>query len=138
MKANYNPKVDPLEGWTFPSGMTEKEKRAWVLTAPYRQREYESVVDVVEMSCLYGLSKLDKDAHGSLRLRRDWESMIRALVKTQAELRMQDGEYVIAETGQNVENYYMREELRKIGVEPWEWQKHMRIIKETGEVVFDE
>ena len=137
MKANYQTKVNPLSVGLFPFGtMTDKEKKAWLLTAPYRRKEYEAVVDTMEMSVLYALRTLEGDEHGYVRLRRIWEQMIPTRVKLRTELRIQDGEYVIADTGKNVEDYYMREELRKIGVVPWEWQKHMTINEETGEVIF--
>lgn len=135
MRANYETKVKPGTLGLLPY-MTEREGKAWILTEKYRMQEYEAVVDAIEISLLYGLAHMEKDPFGPVRLKRAWESMIRARVKARTMLRQCDGEYKLAATGKNVEDFYMREELRKMGVTPWEWQKHMTINDETGEVVF--
>lgn len=137
MKANYKDKTQPVPRYPFP-GMTDRELKAWNLVEKYRAEEYEAVVDVIEISFLYAMASREKDRYGAVRCKQMWQDMIRARVKARAMLRRCEGGYTIEATGKNVEDFFMREELRKIGVEPWEWQKHMSINVDTGEVVFDE
>lgn len=135
MKSNYKEKIKPgaLALMKFAS---KKKKEAWILTEPERMQEYDAVAEAMEISMLYGLSTDEKDPHGAIRLRRDWENMIRARVKARAVLRQQEGEYQLAATSKNVEDFYMAEELRKKGVDIREWLSGLEINYETGEVIF--
>lgn len=136
MKANYETKVNPLSVGLFPAeNMTDKEKRAWILTAPYREQEREATADAIVISALYALATLETDPHGAVRLRRVWEAMVRTRANARRELRKQDGKYQLAATGQNVEDYYMREELRKRGADVLEWEKHVH-MDDDGEITF--
>lgn len=135
MQANYKPKVKPGTAGLFPH-MSEKEKRAWLLTEPYRMQEYDAYAMAMEITMLYALATMEKDPHGPVRLRRDWEAMIRCRVLARTMLRKQEGEYQLAATAKNVEDFYFREELRKMGVDVQEWLKGLEINFETGEVKF--
>ncbi len=136
MKANYEIKVNPLSVGLFPSEkMTDREKRAWILTAPYREQEYEALADAIVISVLYALATQENDPHGAVRLRRDWEAMVKTRANARRELRKQDGEYQIAIAGKNVEDYYMREELRKRGADVLEWERHVD-MDDDGEITF--
>ncbi len=136
MRANYQFKVNPLSAGLFPAeNMTDKEKRAWLLTEPYRMQEYEAVANAIIISVLYALATQENDPHGAVRLRRVWETMIRTRANARRELRKQDGEYRLEATGKNVEDYYMREELRKRGADVLEWERHVQ-MDDDGEIVF--
>jgi hypothetical protein len=89
------------------------------------------------ISLLYALSINEQDPHGATRLRRDWEDMVRCRAEARRELRIQDGEYVLAATGKNVEDYYMYEELRKKGADVLEWERAVR-MDEEGNVWFSD
>ena len=114
-------------------GMTDREARAWELTAPYREAEYEAVANAFLVSMLYSLAI--NRGHGAKRLRQDWEDMIRARVEIRHALRQQDGKYKLAATNKNVEDYFMREELRKRGCDVMEWERHVEMDDE-GNVWF--
>lgn len=133
MQANYKPKVKPGTAGLFPH-MTEKEKRAWLLTEPYRLEEYEAYADATEITLLYALAM--EFGFRGVRLRRAWEAMIRYRVMARAMLRQQEGEYQLAATAKNVEDFYFREELRKMGADVQAWTRGMEINFETGEVKF--
>ena len=97
MKANYEIKVNPISVGLFPAeNMTDKEKRAWLLTAPYREQEYTALADAIVISVLYALATLETDPHGAVRLRRDWEAMVKTRANARRELRKQEGEYQLA------------------------------------------
>ena len=135
MNANYATKVKPGAAALLPH-MSEKEKRAWILTEPHRMREYEAYATAMEITMLYALATMEKDPFGPVRLRRAWEAMIRCRVEARTMLRRQDGEYRLAATAKNVEDFYFREELRKMGVDVEAWTRAMEINFETGEVTF--
>lgn len=135
MQSNYKAKVKPgaLALMKFAS---KKKEEAWILTAPERMQEYDAVAEAMEISMLYALATDEKDPHGAIRLRRDWEGMLRARVKARAVLRQQEGEYQLAATAKNVEDFYMLEELRKRGANVREWIAGLEIDYEKGEVIF--
>lgn len=131
MRANL-PRVRPGAVKIFPA-MTDREARAWALTEPYRMQEYEAVANAMLISMLYALAV--GRGHGAQRLREDWEWMIRARAEIRRDLRIQEGSYELAATFQNVEDYYMREELRKRGCDVIEWEKHVE-MDQDGNVRF--
>ena len=135
MKSNYQAKVKPnaLKLMKFKS---KKEEQAWILTEPYRMQEYEAYATAMEITVLYSLATRAKDPMGAVRLRQTWEDMIRARVMARTMLRQQEGEYQLAATAKNVEDFYFREELRKKGVDVQEWIDGLEIHYETGEVIF--
>lgn len=116
-------------------GMSDADLRAWKRTEKYRMKEHEAMANAMLISMLYALSINEQDPHGAKRLRRDWEDMIRCRAEARRELRIQDGEYVLAATGKNVEDFYMYEELRKKGCDVIEWEKHVEMDQE-GNVRF--
>lgn len=133
MEANYKPKVKPGATKLFPH-MSDKEKKAWALIEPYRMQEYDAYADATEITLLYALAK--EFGFGPVRLRRAWEAMVRYRVEARTMLRQQEGEYQIAATAKNVEDFFFREELRKMGVDVQKWWRSMEINFETGEVTF--
>ena len=133
MKANYKPKVKPGAAKPFQS-MSDKELKAWNLIEPYRMKEYDAYANAMEITCLYTYARVTGcDAE---ELRHFWEEMIRDRVEARTMLRQQDGEYQLVATGKNVEDFYFREELRKMGADVMEWLKGLEINFETGEVSF--
>lgn len=113
--------------------MTDTDVRAWNRTTEFRMREYEAMANAMLVSMLYVLAI--KRGHGEQRLREDWEWMIQARAEIRRDLRIQEGNYELAATFQNVEDYYMREELRKRGCDVIEWEKHVEMDQE-GNVRF--
>lgn len=133
MKANYKPKVKPGAAKPFQS-MSDKELTAWNLIEPYRMKEYDAYANAMEITYLYTYARVTGcDAE---ELRHFWEEMIRDRVEARTMLRQQDGEYPLVATGKNVEDFYFREELRKMGADVMEWLKGLEINFETGEVTF--
>jgi hypothetical protein len=128
MKANYCqnklPQAKPFER------MTEKELRAWNATEAYRMQEYEAIANAMLVSMLYYFAS--EQGYGAVRLRRIWEGMIRTRVTIRRDLRIQDGAYELAATYHNVEDYCMREELRKKGCDVLEWEKGVTMDAHEG------
>lgn len=118
----------------FPD-MNDADVRAWIRTTKWRMQEYEAVANAMLVSMLYGL--MIRRGHGALRLREDWETMILSRAEIRRDLRVQDGEYKLAATYQNVEDYYMREELRKKGCDVLAWEKGVKMDAD-GNVTFAE
>lgn len=116
-------------------GMSDADLRAWKRTEKYRMKEYEATANAMLISMLYYLTTKDKDPHGAERLRQDWEGMILARAEARRELRIQDGEYVLAATNKNVEDFYMYEELRKKGADVLAWERGVTMDAE-GRVRF--
>lgn len=131
MRANI-PKLPMGAVKIFPD-MSDADVRAWNRTEPYRMREYEAMANAVLISMLYILAT--KRGHGAQRLREDWEWMIEARAEARRDLRVQMGTYQLAATGKNVEDYYMREELRKKGCDILAWEKGVQMDAE-GNVSF--
>ena len=115
--------------------MNDADVRAWIRTTKWRMQEYEAVANAMLVSMLYGL--MIRRGHGALRLREDWETMILSRAEIRRDLRVQDGEYKLAATYQNVEDYYMREELRKKGCDVLAWEKGVKMDAD-GNVTFAE
>ena len=113
--------------------MSDTDVRAWNRTTVYRMREYEAVANAMLVSMLYVMAT--KRGDGEQRLREDWEWMIRARAEIRRDLRIQEGNYELAATGKNVEDYYMREELRKRGCDVIEWERHVE-MDQDGNVRF--
>ena len=113
--------------------MTDTDVRAWNRTTEYRMREYEAMANAMLVSMLYVMAT--KRGHGPQRLREDWEWMIEARSEIRRDLRIQEGEYELAATYENVEDYYMREELRKKGCDVLEWEKGVT-MDDDGHVHF--
>ena len=113
--------------------MSDTDVRAWNRTTEYRMQEYEAVANAMLVSMLYVMAT--KRGHGEQRLREDWEWMIQARAEIRRDLRIQEGEYELAATGKNVEDYYMREELRKRGYDVIEWERHVE-MDQDGNVRF--
>ena len=61
--------------------------------------------------------------------------LIEARAEARRDLRVQAGTYQLAATGKNVEDYYMREELRKKGCDILAWEKGVKMDAE-GNVSF--
>lgn len=118
----------------FPD-MNDADVRAWIRTTKWRMQEYEAVANAMLVSMLYGL--MIRRGHGAQRLREDWEMMIRARAEIRRDLRVQEGEYKLAATYKNVEDYYMREELRKKGCDVLAWEKGVQMDAD-GNVRFAE
>ena len=119
MKANLpNARQAPVK--VFPT-MSDADARAWERTAGYRMQEYEAMANAMLISMLYYLMVNEK--YGAIKLRRAWEGMIRYRAEARRELRVQEGKYVLAATGKNVEDFYMREELRKKGCDVLAWEQ---------------
>ena len=116
----------------FPD-MSETDAKAWLRTTKWRMQEYEAVANAMLVSMLY--SQMIKRGHGEFRLRQDWEWMIEARSEIRRDLRIQEGEYELAATYENVEDYYMREELRKKGCDVLEWEKGVT-MDDDGHVHF--
>jgi hypothetical protein len=131
MKANI-PKLPMGAVKIFPD-MSEADMRAWNRTEPYRAREYEAMANAMLISMLYYL--MTEEGRGAVTLRRAWEGMIRARAEARRDLRVQEGRYELAATGKNVEDYYMREELRKKGCDVLEWERGVEMDAE-GNVSF--
>ena len=112
--------------------MTEADIKAWNRTEKWRMAEYEAMANAILISVLYALSINEQDPHGAKRLRRDWEDIIRCRAQARRDLRIQDGEYVLAATGKNVEDYYMLEELRKKGADVLEWERGVTMDNDGG------
>jgi hypothetical protein len=119
MKANI-PRVKLGMYKVFPK-MTDREAKAWDIVAPWREQEYEAMANVMLISMLYYL--MTEEGRGAVTLRRAWEGMIRCRVAARKAMRQQDGVYILEHTGKNVEDFYMREELRKKGCDVLEWEK---------------
>lgn len=113
--------------------MSDTDVRAWNRTTELRMREYEAVANAMLVSMLYVLAT--KRGHGPKRLREDWEWMIEARAEIRSALRTQEGQYELAATFKNVEDYYMREELRRRGCDVIEWERHVEMDDE-GNVRF--
>lgn len=128
MRANFQRNNLPKEK-PFPA-MTEREQRAWDMTEKYRMQEYEAVANAMLISMLYYFAS--EQGYGALRLRRIWEGMIRTRVMIRRDLRVQDGTYKLAATYQNVEDYCMREELRKKGADVLEWERGVTMDAHEG------
>lgn len=131
MKANYKPKVNPYSVG-FLRHMSDKEARAWALTAEYRKREYDAYAYAEELSVLYMLAV--EYGFGKIRLKRAWKRLIKNRVLVRHELRRQG--YIIKDTGKNVEDIYMEEELRRRGVNLKQWIDTLEFNAETNEVRF--
>ncbi len=131
MKANFEKKEPPMILRQFPD-MTDADIRAWNRVAKYRMLEHEATADAMLISMLYYLATKEKDPHGAERLRQDWEGMIRCRAEARRDLRVQEGRYELAATGKNVEDYYMREELRKKGADVLEWERGVTMDAEGG------
>ena len=131
MRANI-PKLPMGAVKIFPD-MSDADVRAWNRTEAYRMREYEAMANAMLISMLYVLTT--KRGHGAQRLREDWEWMIEARAEARRDLRVQMGTYQLAATGKNVEDYYMREELRKKGCDILAWEKGVEMDQE-GNVSF--
>jgi hypothetical protein len=137
VKANYkNRGIAPTAG--FIMGMSAKEARAWDMTEAYRMREYDAIATAMIMSILYYLATKEEDPHDLVSLRQDWEGMVRVRAEARAALReMSSGaDYTLTATGKNVEDYYMMEELRKMGVNIKQWEDSAQIDPKTGEITF--
>lgn len=119
MKANL-PRVKLGSYKVFPK-MTDREAKAWSITAPWREQEYEAMANVMLISMLFYLMTVEH--YGPIKLRRAWEGMIRCRVAARKAMRQQDGVYILEHTGKNVEDFYMREELRKKGCDVLEWEE---------------
>lgn len=116
-------------------GMSDADLRAWRRTEKYRMKEYEATANAMLVSMLYYI--MTCEGKGATVLRRYWEGMILARAEARRELRIQDGEYVLAATGKNVEDYYMYEELRKKGADVLAWERAVR-MDEEGNVWFSD
>ena len=137
MNANYKQRgISPSAG--FIMGMSAKEARAWDMTEPYRMREYDAMATVMIMSMLYYLATKEEDPHDPVSLRQDWEGMVRVRAEARAALRelSSGADYTLMGTGKNVEDYYMMEELRKLGVNIKQWEDSTQIDPKTGEITF--
>lgn len=137
MIANYkNRGITPSAG--FIMGMSAKEARAWDMTEAYRMREYDAIATATIMSILYYLATKEEDPHDLVSLRQDWEGMVRVRAEARAALRelSSGADYTLMATGKNVEDYYMMEELRKMGVNLKQWEDSTQIDPKTGEVTF--
>ncbi len=134
MTSNYKVKVNPASVGLF-QGMSHKEAVAWDLTEKYRMMEYSAVADTILLSMLYYLAT--EEGYGPLRLRRAWEGMVRVRAVARVDMReLSSGkEYKLEATGKNVEDFYMREELRKRGCDLKAWERDTRITSE-GVVIF--
>ena len=136
MKANIKTAQDERDEYIKEvTGMSDTELRAWKRTEKARMKEYEAMANAMLVSMLYVLTT--KRGHGAQRLREDWEWMIEARAEARRDLRIQDGEYVLAATGKNVEDYYMYEELRKKGADVLAWERAVRMDDE-GHVFFSD
>ena len=113
----------------FPD-MTEAEIKAWNRTEKYRMAEHEAMANAMLISMLYYL--MTEEGRGAVTLRRAWEGMIRARAEARRDLRVQEGRYELAATGKNVEDYYMREELRKKGCDVLEWERGVTMNADGG------
>lgn len=113
----------------FPD-MTEAEIKAWNRTEKYRMAEHEAMGNAIIISLLYYL--MTEEGRGAVTLRRAWEGMIRCRAEARRDLRVQEGRYELAATGKNVEDYYMREELRKKGCDVLEWERGVTMDAEGG------
>ena len=131
IRTNQDREDDLIKNY-FPD-MNDADVRAWKRTTKWRMQEYEAVANAMLVSMLY--AQMIKRGHGELRLRQDWEWMIQSRAEIRRDLRIQDGEYELAATGKNVEDYYMREELRKKGCDVLEWEKHVE-MDQNGNVRF--
>lgn len=128
MKANIR-KDPPMILRQFPD-MTEAEIKAWNRTEKYRMMEHEATANAMLISMLYYL--MTEEGRGAVTLRRAWEGMIRCRAEIRRDLRVQEGRYELAATGQNVEDYYMREELRKKGCDILEWERGVTMDAQDG------
>ena len=134
MKANIKTDQDERDEYIKDvMGMSDADLRAWKRTEKYRMKEYEATANAMLISLLYYL--MTEERRGAVTLRRAWEGMIRNRAMARHDLRIQDGEYVLAATGKNVEDYYMTDELRKKGADVIEWEKHVQMDDE-GNVWF--
>jgi hypothetical protein len=134
MKANIKTAQDERDEYIKDvMGMSDTDLRAWKRTEKLRMKEYEATANAMLISLLYYL--MTKEKRGAVTLRRAWEGMIIARAEARRELRIQDGEYVLAATGKNVEDYYMYEELRKKGADVLEWERGVTMDAE-GRVHF--
>lgn len=116
-------------------GMSDADLRAWKRTEKRRMKEYEATANAMLVSMLYYI--MTCEGKGATVLRRYWEGMILARAEARRELRIQDGEYVLAATGKNVEDFYMYEELRKKGEDVLAWERAVR-MDEEGNVWFSD
>ena len=116
-------------------GMSDADLRAWKRTEKRRMKEYEATANAMLVSMLYYI--MTCEGKGATVLRRYWEGMILARAEARRELRIQDGEYVLAATGKNVEDFYMYEELRKKGADVLAWERAVR-MDEEGNVWFSD
>ena len=128
MKANIR-KDPPMILRQFPD-MTEAEIKAWNRTEKYRMMEHEATANAMLISMLYYL--MTEEGREAVTLRRAWEGMIRCRAEIRRDLRVQEGRYELAATGQNVEDYYMREELRKKGCDILEWERGVTMDAQDG------
>lgn len=136
MKANIKTAQDERDEYIKDvMGMSDTEFAAWKRTEKLRMREYEATANAMLISLLYYL--MTKEKRGAVTLRRAWEGMILARAEARRELRIQDGEYVLAATGKNVEDFYMYEELRKRGADVLAWERAVR-MDEEGNVWFSD
>lgn len=136
MKANlpnqHQSRQGVLTKKVFPD-MSDTDMRAWWRTEKWRLQEYEAISNAFLISMLYTLAI--KRGHGAKRLREDWEWMVEARIAVRHALRQQDGQYELAATNKNVEDFFMREELRKRGCDVMEWERHVH-MDDQGHVEF--
>ena len=116
-------------------GMSDTDLRAWKRTEKPRMKEHEAMANAMLVSMLYYI--MTGEGKVPVVLRRMWEGMILSRAEARRELRIQDGEYVLAATGKNVEDFYMYEELRKKGADVLAWERAVR-MDEEGNVWFSD
>lgn len=135
MKARVPTEKDRTEAMIkqyFPD-MQEADVRAWIRTTKWRLKENEAMANVMLISMLFYL--MTEEHYGAIKLHRAWEGMIRLRAEARKAMRQQDGAYTLEHTGRNVEDFYMREELRKKGCDVLEWEQGVT-MDENDEVHF--
>lgn len=111
----------------FQKKVAEQEKKWGDKLAAY--------ASTVDATMLYAAHL--SEGYGAKKLRRLWETMIRTRIEFRAFYREGDTPYEERKTGDNAEDYALRDALRRIGVDIKAWEaEEIRINEETGEVTF--
>ena len=86
-----------------------------------RAKEYEAYARTIDETILLALHTFPKTKFGKKRIREFWEHMYK--LRLDARIFFRDGTVAYREqpTGQNIEDYGIRAELEKIGINMDEW-----------------
>lgn len=141
MNCNIKKEKDHSKEWYRGLKLTNRE----MLLLQFRDAEWEKFLEeergdlcrvVMETMLLAAARRYHLAENGMKAL---YEDALVLINEARAQFREYGTEagngYEICRTGKNVENYAIREELRKLGVDVANWESEVECNAETGEVV---